>query len=233
MGCVMIEDPPLLKIRRKFPRPTAAQVAAFRGAQTGNIVDSMDGRGALAAEIKPLDPDQAVFCGPAVTCQAYPADVLGVLAGLSIVQDGDVLICANDGYRETAVVGDLVIGMLRNRGGTAFVTDGLARDEDGIRAVGLPVFSAGVTPNSPAKTGPGTAGLPIVMAGRTINAGDLVIGDRDGVVVVPYAVIDAVIGRLAQVQKVEIEMAAEVEAGLDAPAYIAELRDAGRIVEVD
>lgn len=229
----MIEDPPLLQIRRNFPRPTAAQIAAFRGAETGNIVDSMDGRGALAANIKPLDPDRAAFCGPAVTCQAYPADVLGVLAGLSLVEEGDVLVCANDGYRETAVVGDRVIGMLRNRGGAAFVTDGLARDQDGIRAVGLPVFSAGVTPNSPATTGPGTAGLPIIMAGRTINAGDLVVGDGDGVVIVPYTVIDAVIDRLAQVQKLEMELAAKVEAGLQTPDVIAELRDAGRVVEVD
>ena len=229
----MIEDPPLLQMRRKFPRPTAAQAAALRGAQTGNIVDCMDGRGALIAAIKPLDPDCASFCGPAVTCHAYPADNLGVFAGLDLIQDGDVLVCANDGCRETAVVGDLVIGMLRNRGGIAFVTDGMVRDQDGIRPVGLPVFSAGVTPNSPARTGPGTGGLPVNMAGRTINAGDLIVGDRDGVVIVPYAIIDLVIDRLAAVRKVEIEMAAKVEAGAQAPTFLAELFGSSKVVEVD
>ena len=229
----MIEDPPLLQLRRNFPRPTAAQIAALRGAQTGNITDCMDGRGALIAAIKPLDPDCAGFCGPAVTCHAYSADNLGVFAGLDLIQDGDVLVCANDGCRETAVVGDLVIGMLRNRGGIAFVTDGMIRDQDGIRLVGLPVFSAGITPNSPARTGPGSGGLPVTMAGRTIDAGDLVVGDRDGVVIVPHAMIDTVIERLAQVRKVETEMMAKVEAGLRSPEFIAELFGSTKVVEVD
>ncbi len=229
----MIKDPPLLRIRRNFERPSPAQVAAFRGVQTGNVVDCMDGRGALDAVIKPLDPDCAVFCGPAVTCHAYPADNLGFFAGLDLVGEGDVLICANDGYRETAVVGDLVIGMLRNRGGVAFVTDGMVRDQDGIRPVGLPVFSAGVTPNSPARTGPGTGGLPIQLAGRSVAAGDLVIGDRDGVVIVPFAMMDTVIERLKQVQAAETAAAASVEGGATTLDAVAELIASDKTIEVD
>ncbi len=229
----MIEDPPILRIRRHFPRPTAAQVAAFHGAQTGNIVDCMDGRGALAAAIKPLDPDRASFCGPAVTCHAYPADNLGFFAGLDLVRDGDVLLCANDGYRETAVVGDLVIGMLRNRGGVAFATDGLVRDQDGIRAVGLPVFSAGVTPNSPARTGPGSGGLPIQLAGRSVESGDLVIGDRDGIVIVPFAMVDTVIERLARVREAEAAAEARVKAGATGLDAVARLLQSDKVVEVD
>ncbi len=229
----MIKDPPLLRIRRNFERPTAAQVAAFRGAQTGNVVDCMDGRGALAAEIKPLDPDCASFCGPAVTCHAYPADNLGFFAGLDLVGEGDVLLCANDGYRETAVVGDLVIGMLRNRGGVAFVTDGMVRDQDGIRAVGLPVFSAGVTPNSPARTGPGSGGLPIQLAGRSVESGDLVIGDRDGVVIVPFAMIDTVIERLARVREAETAAEAKVKAGATGLDPVTRLLNSDKVVEVD
>src|ERR671916_54030 len=95
---------------------------------------------------------------------------------------GDVAVAANDAYRTTAVVGDLVIGMMRNKGVAAFVTDGLARDKAGILATGLPVFCAGVVPTSPATNGPGTVGAPITCGGVHVRPGDVVVGDADGVV---------------------------------------------------
>ena len=70
----MIEDPPLLKIKRKFQRPTPEQVAKLSGVATGFIVDCMDGRGALHASVKPVDESQASFCGVAITCDNGPAD---------------------------------------------------------------------------------------------------------------------------------------------------------------
>lgn len=89
-------------------------------------------------------------------------------------------MAAADGYRTTAVVGDLVLGMARNSGAIAFVTDGCVRDVPGIREVGLPCFASGVVPDSPVKNGPGTVNLPITLAGRAVEAGDVGIGDGDG-----------------------------------------------------
>ena len=82
------------------------------------------GRGAVAPDIKPVITEQARFCGVAVTCHVGPADNLAVFAALPLLQAGDVIVAAADGYRETAVVGDLVLGMARNLGAVAFVTDG-------------------------------------------------------------------------------------------------------------
>jgi hypothetical protein len=75
--------------------------------------------------------------------------------------------------------------MLKNRGVLAFVTDGLVRDLPGLLAVGLPVYCAGLTPNSPVRNGPGTVGLPVVVGGVHVEAGDIVVADQDGVVIVP------------------------------------------------
>ena len=85
------------------------------------------GRGAVAPDIKPVITEQARFCGVAVTCHVGPADNLAVFAALPLLQAGDVIVAAADGYRETAVVGDLVLGMARNFGAVAFVTDGCVR----------------------------------------------------------------------------------------------------------
>src|SRR4051812_44740623 len=148
-----------------------ARRALSNGTPTGFIIDALGGRGAVAPDIKPVITEQASFCGVAVTCHVGPADNLAVFAALPLLQAGDVIVAAADGYRETAVVGDLVLGMARNLGAVAFVTDGCVRDIPGIRDVGLPCFAAGVVPNSPVRNGPGTVNLPIVLSGQTVQAG--------------------------------------------------------------
>ena len=229
----MIDDPPLITLRRRVPRPTAAQLAALNGTPTGFIIDALGGRGAVAPDIKPIITEQASFCGVAVTCHAGPADNLAVFAALPLLQQGDVIVAAADGYRETAVVGDLVLGMARNLGAVAFVTDGCVRDIPGIRDVGLPCFSAGVTPASPVKNGPGTVNLPIVIGGLRVEAGDVVIGDTDGVVVVPHARIDAVIKRLVAIRSAEAVLLAKVQGGLGVPDWVNELLSGRRVEELD
>src|SRR3546814_16334069 len=112
----MLEDPPLLTIRRNFPRPSAKQIEAFSGAPTAQVVDAMDGRGALDRAIKPQLRPAAPIVGPALTAFAYPADNLALAACLDVAQPGDVVVAATDGYRETAITGDLLAGMLRKIG---------------------------------------------------------------------------------------------------------------------
>lgn len=208
-------------------------MAGFKGVQTGFLVDAMNGRGALAGAIKACIPEQADFCGVALTSHAGPADNMAVFAMLPVLSPGDVMVVAADDYRATAVTGDLLLGMARNQGAVAFVTDGCARDIPGIRSVGLPCFCAGVTPNSPARNGPGTVGLPIVVGGVAVETGDVVVGDVDGVVVVPYGQIDAVLARLVDIRKAEEGLDARVKAGLGVPEFVTALFDAGRVREVD
>ena len=228
----MIEDPPLLQIRRRFPRPTSTEVDAFRGLPTGNVVDAMNGRGAMDGRVKPI-AGSAAFCGVALTCHAGPADNLAVFGALAICQPGDVIICGADAFAETAVIGDLLLGMLKNRGTAAFVTDGFVRDIPGIVTVGLPCYAAGITPNSPARNGPGTVGLPVVAGGVAVNAGDIIIGDQDGVVAIPAALIRQTIDRLPAIRAAEADLDAKVKAGLEVPGFIQDMIDAGRFSEVD
>ncbi|MBK1661283.1 RraA family protein [Paracraurococcus ruber] len=209
----MLDNPPLLKIHRGHRRPDPALLERFRGAQTSHLVDAMDGRGAMDYRIKPMDPERAAFVGPALTAFAYPADVVGVFGALAEAQPGDVIVVANDSYTTTAVVGDLVIGMMRNKGVAAFVTDGLARDRAGIVATGLPTFAAGIIPASPAANGPGEVGAPVVCGGIPVRSGDIVVGDADGVVVVPVERAEAVLAALDAVRAAEAKAVAAVESG--------------------
>ena len=113
------------------------------------------------------------------------------------------------------------------------MTDGLVRDLTGLLAVGLPCFAAGLTPNSPVRNGPGTVGAPVVVGGVAVQSGDIVLGDADGVVVVPQARLDAVISRLGAVRAAESALDAKVKGGLKMPDFVQALIDEGRFQEVD
>jgi 4-hydroxy-4-methyl-2-oxoglutarate aldolase len=229
----MIKDPPLLTIRRNFPRAQPKELAAFAQVQTGYVVDAMEGRGALDPRIKPLAPMPSVLVGTALTCHCGPADNLALFAALATARAGDILVAATDGFTGTSITGDLLMGMARNRGLLGLVTDGLARDLAGILGVGLPVYCAGLTPNSPARNGPGTVGLPVVMGGVAIESGDVIVADNDGVVIVPRRQVGGVIGRLPAIRAAESGLEAKVKGGLEIPDFIQSILKSDRVVEID
>ena len=225
----MIKDPPVLRIRRGFERPSQELIRHFAGAMTGHLVDAMGGSGALDWRIKPLDGTPCAFCGTAVTCDAGPSDNLALFGALDVVQPGDVIVCTTGGHMAAAVTGDLLLGMARNCGVAAFVTDGVVRDLVGIRSVGLPVFCAGLSPNSPARNGPGTVGLPIILGGVAIASGDIVVGDGDGVVIIPLARAAEVVKALDGIRVAEISLETKVKAGLRIPDFVASILSSDRI----
>ena len=227
----MIKDPPLLRIRRKFPRPSKNILAAFAGVPTGFATDAMNGRGALDYRIKPLSAPKEVMVGVAMTCHCGPADNLALFGALATAEPGDVLLAATDGFTETSVTGDLLLGMAKNRGLKGIVTDGVARDVPGILAVGLPLYCIGVNPNSPARNGPGTVGHAIVIGGVSVMPGDIVIGDGDGIVIVPRVDVEAVLKRLADVKAAEASLDAKVKAGLEIPDFIKAILASDRVIE--
>ena len=217
----MLHNPPLLTLHRGHQRPPRAIIEAFRNAQTGHVCDAMDGRGAVDWRIKPLDPDNAVFCGPAITAHAYPADTVGMFGALNEAEAGDVILVSCDGYPGTAVLGDLAAGMMKNKGVAGFVTDGLARDKAGILASRLPVFAMGVSPNSPARNGPGVVGLPIVLGGVHVRPGDIIVADADSVVVVPQERAEAVLEALAEIRAAELVAEGPAAPGKDVTLALA------------
>jgi 4-hydroxy-4-methyl-2-oxoglutarate aldolase len=228
----MLDDAPLLTIKRRIERPSKAALAAFEGVMTGFVADALGGRGAMVPAVKPI-AGSGPFAGVALPCAAGPADNLAVFGALMIAEPGDVVVCSADAFEHTAVTGDLLLGMLKNKGCVGFVTDGAVRDLPGIRDVGLPCYATAVTPNSPAKSGPGTVGLPVVVGGVTVGPGDIVVGDEDGVVVVPKALIEATIERLEAVRAAEAAMLAKVQGGLTLPDSIKAMAAAGRFLEVE
>ena len=215
----MIENPPLIQIKKKSSRkkPSQEQIDGFKNIPTGFICDALNGYAALDPSIKPLSiPGKKVkqIVGPALTVFSGAADVLGMAIALSEIQPGDIVVNGVSGFQGTAAVGDRIAGMIKNNGGIGLVTDGPMRDLVGIIETGLSCFCTGLNPNSPFNSGPAKIGFPINIGGTTVSSGDIIVADSDGVAIVPFDKIDEVLKKLDRIIEVENAMDKQVSEGL-------------------
>ena len=208
----MIGDPVMLTIRRNIQRPSKALLKSFDGMPTGFVTDAYNGKGCLDFEIKPLMPAMA-FHGPAITAYCGPMDNLAAMAMLDFAKKGDVIVIATSGDDTAATIGDLWAFWAKKIGVAAIVCDGLVRDVAGLLKVGIPIFARGIKPNSAFKHGPGEVNMDVTCGGVAIGPGDIIVGDRDGVVAVPLTHVEQVAAQLEIVKKKESEAEARVKGG--------------------
>lgn len=186
---------PGFRIQRSMRRPAAATVEMYRQFTTADISDALNRLYTMSSEIKNQINDEAIV-GPACTVKVFPGDNLMVHKALDIAQPGDIVVVDTSGTAATAVLGDLVASKAKYRGIQAFVVDGLIRDLPAMREVGLPVFARGITPIGPLHRGPGEINFPINCGGIVVTPGDIVVGDRNGVVVVRGDFAEEILRRL-------------------------------------
>lgn len=227
----MITDPTQLTMRTNFTRPTPVQIAAFRDVPTAFVCDAMDGGGGMETAISPLLNAHVVGC--ALVADNGPEENLGTMGAIHIMQPGDVIVAAMRGGQTVAAAGDMVLAMMRNKDGAGFVTDGPMRDLTGIRDVGLPAWCTGLNPNSPYTKGPARVGFGASVGGQIVNSGDIIVADENGVVIVPFARIDAVIAQLKDIQAAEVALEALVLDGYADRPMIADMLADGRAVIED
>ena len=164
---------------------------------TPDISDLLNRLYAVSPAIRCLTGDQHKLCGPACTVKVFPGDNLMVHKSLDVAEPGDVVVVDAGGSSMNAVLGDLVSMKAKHRGIAGFVIDGMVRDLPGIRELDFPVFARGTTPIGPLHRGPGEINYPICCGGVVVKAGDVVVADAAGVVVVPQAIVADLVDRLA------------------------------------
>ena len=219
-------------IHRGFAAPDFELIEALSGFPTGHFADIQDRRGALDEGIKPVF-DCAPFIGSAVTVKTVPDDNLAPYAALDVLTPGTVLVIANGGWTGSAVIGDIIVGMFKNAGAVAVVTDGAVRDVRGLEAVGLPVHARAVSPNAPRKNGPGVIGGEISIGGVVVRSGDLLIGDRDGVVVLPRERFATALDGVRGIRDKEAVMEADIAAGNSKPDWLKEFLASDAVENTD
>jgi regulator of RNase E activity RraA len=188
---------PGFRIRREIDRADPEVIAGIAEFETPEISDLMNRLYTMTSAIRNLTAPEVRLLGPACTVKAFPGDNLMVHKSLDIVQPGDVVVIDASSSMMTAVLGDLVSTKARHRGIAGFVIDGLLRDLPAVMALGgFPVFARGVTPIGPLHRGPGEINFPVSVGGIVVHPGDIIVGDLNGVVVVPREIAAELLERL-------------------------------------
>jgi regulator of RNase E activity RraA len=164
---------------------TQAEIVRWAHVPVAVAVDLGRDAGQINPAIRPLRPTgtQPRLFGQAVTVRCEAPDFGAVLQALDVIRRGQVLVIDAAGHRDTAMIGDILAGYLRNKGIAGVVCDGAVRDTGTLgRWDDFSVFSRWITPRGPTGADRGAVNLPVVIGGCLISPGDLVIGDDDGLV---------------------------------------------------
>ena len=172
-------------VNETFERPPSDLLRRFADLGTGQLADAMGEHNVMHRDIKPLSPGMRVV-GPALTVFTRPGDALYVVRAADCAQPGDVVVIDGGGIPDFCVIGERIGYYLQTkRKVNGVVVDGAVRDARGLREAGMPVFTRGVVPIVLGAVGPGAVNVPISCGGVVVTPGDIIVGDDDGVVVVP------------------------------------------------
>lgn len=178
--------------RPAFERVSPELVERARKFQSAILCDVFGRRGTLNARVQALNPAMQV-AGPAFTVEVRPGDNLMFHVALALAQPGDVIVVDGKGDDTCALFGELMVSQAEAAGLAGFVVDAASRDTDTLAAGKFPIFAAGRNPCGPTKGLGGTLCQAVSVAGAPVQPGDLVLGDADGVVVIPRADVERVL----------------------------------------
>ena len=193
-------------------RPDARLVAELAKMVTPHLSDSMERLYAGGPQLRPMHKE-GKLAGPAYTVKTSPGDNLLVHKALDTARAGDVIVVDAGGILDNAIIGEMMMSRAKQRGVAGIVIWGAIRDSAEIGAGTYPVFAAGVTHRGPYKNGPGEINVPIMMGGMPVNPGDIIVGDADGLVVVPQEHAEAILASAKAILAKEENSMKQIKAG--------------------
>ena len=183
------------RIFLKKPEAPQELLDAFSTIPAANISDTMGRLVGMHPRIKLQSaPKNPINVGRALTIKTRSGDNLMLHKALNMAKPGDVIILSNDGgesYR--SLIGEIMFTYLASRGAAGITIDGPIRDIDAVRKMEMPIYATGTNPAGPYKEGPGEINVPISCGGISINPGDIIVMDEDGVIVIPLQEAETVL----------------------------------------
>jgi regulator of RNase E activity RraA len=208
-----------LRILRRTRAVDKTTIEAFKVIPVANVSDVMARMTAGGPRLRPMHAG-GVLAGPALTVKTRPGDNLMIHKALMIAVPGDVIVVDAGGDLTNSLFGEIMSTEAEACGVAGLVLNGAIRDADAIRNRHLPIFAAGVTHRGPYKDGPGEINVPISLDGMVIEPGDLILGDGDGVLCVPYADTETILQAARKKQADEEKSIAAIRGGTRSKAWV-------------
>ncbi|EDV0262512.1 RraA family protein [Salmonella enterica subsp. salamae] len=205
------------RIFLKRPTMNAELLKAYEQLPAANIADTMNRIAVLGNGIKRISsPKKPIMVGFAITVKARAGDNLMLHAALDMATENDVIVVSNEGDRSRALMGEIMVAYAHHTKNIAgIVLDGPIRDIDALSVLDFPLFATGSNPAGPFKEGPGEVNTPIAVGGVAVNPSDLIVGDADGVIVIPLGDAEALLNKAKDYSKFD---ASKVEAAKNGTA---------------
>ena len=217
------------RIVRNIPRPDVEAVKLLGELGVATIHEAQGRTGAMQPYMRPIYLSARVS-GAAVTVSCHPGDNLMVHAAVEVCKPGDVLVVVTHSESTDGMFGDLLGTSCQAHGVLGLIIDAGVRDTAELTAMNFPVWAKAISPQGTVKASPGSVNVPVVCAGMLVNPGDVIVGDADGVVVVPRATAAAAAKagqqRIAKEEKTR-ERLAKRELGVDIYGLRAKLKELG------
>ena len=207
------------QICKRTRKVDAGTVAKFRELPVANISDNMSRMTSGGPRLRPIHKE-GVLAGPAFTVKTRPGDNLMVHKAIDIADPGDVIVVDGGGDLTNSLIGEIMTSHAEKRGIAGMIIYGSIRDYDTLHAGTFPVFAAGVTHRGPYKDGPGEINVPIAIDGMVIAPGDLIVGDGDGIVCVPFEATEEVLKATQAKHAAEIKQLAAIKEGTVDRAWV-------------
>lgn len=180
------------RIRTRWERTDRVYIDDFSDLPTSVVSDVMSRHYATSSHLRPMHKN-GVLSGSALTVKTRPGDNLMIHKAIEMAQPGDVIVVDAGGDLTNSLMGELMLAHAIKRKVAGFVLNGAIRDAKAFLERNLPVYALGITHRGPYRDGPGEIGFPISLNGMTIEAGDLILGDFDGVVSVTKANLSTIL----------------------------------------
>ena len=209
------------RIFTKRQMPDKTLIERLAQIPAANIADTMGRSCAMHPRIRLMSGFSGIFAGPALTVKARAGDNLFIHQALDMAEPGDVIVVSNEEDQRRSLMGEIMFTYAMNQrrlGG--LVLDGPVRDVDALRAMSLPVYATGSTPGGPYKEGPGEINVPIACGGVSVNPGDIILGDLDGIIVIPQKDAQAVLEAAEELHKADASKVLAAQNGTANRAWV-------------
>lgn len=193
-------------------RPDKAIIEQFGNVVTPHISDNLNRMHAVCSGLGAYHKEGRLI-GTAFTVKTRPGDNLMVHKAIDMAEPGDVIVVDAGGDETNAIVGEIMLRLAQKRRIAGFVIDGSIRDTEAFRNDTFPVYARGVTHRGPYKDGPGEINVPVTVGGQVIQPGDIIVGDEDGLAVVPQDHAEEVLALVREQQRREEAILQSIQEG--------------------